>query len=69
MCKYCNCIEIPMVDGKYGNGIESIESGSVFAHIVKTSDDRYLFEVNENIVYSFEIKYCPMCGRLLSEVK
>ena len=66
MCKYCDCKEIPMLVSKYGEGIvESEYNRSVFAHILKTPDDRYLFEVNENIIYSFEIEYCPMCGRKL----
>jgi len=65
MCKYCDCVDIPMA-GKYGNGIESIESESVFAHIQQTPDNKFLFGIDEDVFYHFEINYCPMCGRDLS---
>lgn len=65
MCKYCDFIDIPMV-GKCGKGIESTESGSVFAHIQQTPDDKFLFGIDEDVFYHFEIKFCPICGKNLS---
>lgn len=66
MCKYCENLGACMTERLSGFGIESENNRSVFAHVVKDpKTDRFYFEIDESCVYSFEIEFCPKCGRKL----
>lgn len=57
-----------MSDLKYGNGIEATNNRSAFAHVAKDQDmNKFYFEINESCYLLFDIKYCPICGRKLTE--
>ena len=67
MCKYCDCKVSGISEFDYSNGIESVNSNSVFAHVCKNpKNNKFYFEINESLIGLFEIKFCPICGRELT---
>lgn len=67
MCEYCENMKSIMSNFEYGDGIESEHSRSVFAHIVRNpKTDKFYFEIDEDYQAFFEVKFCPICGRKLS---
>ena len=68
MCEYCENLSRLMTDYEYGYGIESEQSGSDFAHIARDPEsNRFFFEIDNSVYYTYEIHFCPMCGRKLKE--
>ena len=67
MCEYCENMKSIMSSLEYGYGIESENSRSVFAHIVRNPNtNKFYFEFDEDYKACFEINFCPKCGRKLS---